>query len=470
MKKSARVRVGVLLAVVAVLTSACGSRWTDEQRAAIKQRNTRVLATGSNNTGNSSTGGDVVDDTGSVGGTGNGTSSGSSTGSGTGSQTGSGSGKTASQTGKKACEAASTAPGVTDKTITVGSINSLSGPVPGISASAAAAARAYVAYKNAAGGVCGRQIVLKQADDGTDNSQYRTIISELGPKILGLIGGFALGDNGGADLVEAQKLPGVTTPSADRASFVSTVIDINPPYKNINASSKKYEWIKAQGGTKANVIYLDTDQSRLEANNHIALMKAAGIQVVQVQALPLSTLSYDSAARSVVNSGADYMWFTAPTDANVSMANALKDAGAKLKVAEYFIFAYGTNFAEQAAGAADGAYTFIRWAPNDEGSKIPELKRFVDWMSRVAAGEPQDSFAADAWAASKAFFDSIEALPGPITRDALVAQMKGLKSFDADGMFGPIEFGAEKSNGCVVAMKLSGDKWKRAAPASGFLC
>lgn len=469
MKKSARVRMGLLLALMLVATTACGSRWTDEQRAAIKARNARSLTVGSSDadSGSSGTGGDVTAGDALAGDGSSAGSNGPSTG--VGSATGSGS-KATNQSGTKPCAAASSAPGVTDKTITVGSINSLSGPVPGISASAAAAARAYVAYRNAAGGVCGRQIVLKQADDGTDNSQYRTIISELGPKILGLTGGFALGDNGGADLVEAQKLPGVTAPSADRASAVSTVIDINPPYKNINASTKKYEWIKAQGGTKASVVYLDTDQSRIEANNHIALMKAAGINVVQVQALPLSTLSYDSAARSVVNSGADYMWFTAPTDANVSMANSLRDAGAKLKVAEYFIFAYGTNFAEQAGAAADGAYTFIRWTPNEEAAGIPELKRFVEWMDRVAAGEPKDSFAADIWAASKAFFDAIEAEPGPISRESLVTTLKSVKSYDADGMYGPIEFGAEKSNSCVVAMKLTGGKWKRAAPVSGFLC
>jgi branched-chain amino acid transport system substrate-binding protein len=328
-----------------------------------------------------------------------------------------------------------------------------------------------VAFRNATGGVCGRQIVLKQADDNTDNSQYRQIVSEIGPKILGLIGGFALGDNGGADLVEQQKLPGVTVPSADRASEVSTVFDINPPYKNINAPTGKYQWLKAQGATKASVVYIDTDQSRLEANNHIALMKAAGINVVQVQALPLSTLSYDSAARSVVNSGADYLWFTAPTDSNVSMAHALQDAGAKLKIAEYFIFAYGTNFAEQAGSAAEGAMTFIRYLPVEEASSNAEVKRFAEWMQRVAGGEALDSFAADSWAASKVFFDTLEALPGPITREALVGGMRAIKSYDGAGMFGPIEFGTEKSNNCVVGLKLTGGKWKRLVPASsGFLC
>lgn len=465
MKRSKHALIALVL--VGILTSACGSRWTDEQRTAIRQRGA------SSGTGGGLTDNGSVDERVTDGATGGETSTGGGTG--TGGNTATGGQATTGGRGRQAgaakpCAAPSNAPGVTSNSITVGSINSLSGIVPGLSASAAAAARSYVAYLNATGGVCGRQIVLREADDGTDNSRYRTIVTELGPKIFGLIGGFAIGDVGGADLVEAQKLPGITTPSADVSSNVSTVFDINPPYKNINAPTGKYTWLKNNGATKASVIYLDTDQSRLEAENHIALIKAAGIQVVDVQPLPLSTLSYDSSARRVVNSGADYMWFTAPVDANVSMAQSLQDAGAKLKWAEYFIFAYGTNFLEQAGATAEKAITWLRWLPNDETSKNADLARFIEWMERTAPGDAKDSFAADAWAASKAFFDTLESLPGPITRESFIGALKAIKSFDAGGMFGPIEFGIEKSNNCVAGMQIVDGKWKRLTPASGFLC
>ena len=465
MKRPNAAVIGLLLA--ALLSSACGSRWTDEQRAAISQRTTRGLSTGDatkTDSGNTATGAAGAGAGATAG------ASGSATGSNAGSQAAAGSGRTSTQTGPKPCAAASTAPGITDKTITVGSINSLSGPVPGLSASAAAASRSYVAYLNATGGVCGRSIVLKEADDGTDNSRYRTVVTELGPKIFGLAGGFAIGDVGGADLVEAQKLPGVTVPSADSSSNVSTVFDINPPYKNINAVTPKYKWLKDNGATKASVIYLDTDQSRLEAKNHIALMKAAGMQVGDEQPLPLSTLSYDSSARRVASSGADYMWFTAPSDANVSMANALKDTGYKLRWAEYFIYSYGTNFAELAGDAAEGAVNWIRWLPNEEAAKNAELARFLEWMERTAPGETKDSFAADTWASAKVFFDTLEALPGPITRESWVAAMKAIKTYDAGGMYGAIELGIEKSNSCVVGMQVVNGKWKRFQPATGFLC
>ena len=172
----------------------------------------------------------------------------------------------------------------------------------------------------------------------------------------------------------------------------------------------------------------------------------------------------------VVNSGADYMWFTAPTDGNVSMAQSLRDAGAKLKWAEYFIYSYGTNFLEQAGDTAEKAVTFLRWLPNDEANKNAELGRFVEWMERTAPGDAKDSFAADAWASTKAFFDTLEKLSGPITRESFVAALRAIKSYDGDGMYGPIEFGIERSNNCVVGMQVVSGKWKRLVPSTGFLC
>src|SRR4029077_17161223 len=77
------------------------------------------------------------------------------------------------------CGAPSSAPGVSPTTITVGSISTLTGPVPGLGAGAQAAIRAYAAYANANGGVCGRKVVVKTADDAYDNAQGRSKYQEM---------------------------------------------------------------------------------------------------------------------------------------------------------------------------------------------------------------------------------------------------------------------------------------------------
>jgi hypothetical protein len=80
------------------------------------------------------------------------------------------------------------------------------------------------------------------------------------------------------------------------------------------------------------------------------------------------------------------------------------------------------------------------------------------------------TFASDSWVGAKAFFDALVALPGPITREALIAQLKSVERYDADGFLGPIQFGRKLNNGCLIAMTVRNGRWTRLTPSSGFLC
>src|SRR3546814_16374087 len=93
------------------------------------------------------------------------------------------------------------------------------------------------------------------------------------------------------------------------------------------------------------------------------LMRAAGIQVVSEQALPLSTLSYDSAARQIANSGADYMLFLHADGPSASIAQAIADTGQQGLTFEEYIIAYGSNFPHLARAAAAGPSSRISALP-----------------------------------------------------------------------------------------------------------
>jgi ABC-type branched-subunit amino acid transport system substrate-binding protein len=459
-------RLAALAAIGALLAAGCGARWDDDQKAEVAAR----YAGGEAGANQQAAAGDVTSGEGVADGAGDGEAVTGTTAQATsgGATSGESGGPVAS--GSKPCAAASKAPGVTDDQISVGSISSLSGPVPGIAASAAGAARAYVAFLNANGGVCGRQVVLREADDGTDNGRYRSVVNELGPTVLGLVGGFGAGDVGAVDVLTQQKLPGVIVPSGKSVSDVPTIFDINPRYHNQPAVIGKYRYLRDQGATSVAVVYLAIEQSRAEARMQQALMEKAGLKIALVHELPLSTLSFDSAARKVANSGANYLFFIGDANSNAGMARAMADTGYKLKVNELLVFGYGGNFIERAGSASDGVSTWIRYLPTEDAGSNPSLSTFVEWMGRAAPGQPKDSFAADSRVAAKAFFDALESLPGPITREALVAQLAKIGTFDAGGMYGPIQLGAKRTNYCFVGLKVIDGKWKRMTPAKGFLC
>lgn len=448
--------------------TACGARWSDEQRAQVLARSEG----GSGGEGDRASGPTTTvarsatsmagDDGASGSGGPGGPAGGGTDGAGGGGEGGGGTG------GPAPCEAPSDAPGVSDDTITIGTVSSLSGPVPGLGESALAAVRSYVEYRNATGGVCGRQLALQSADDGADNGRFRSHLNELGPRVLAFAGGITGGDAGGADVIDQLQIPYIVASISKVFEDAEYVLDLYPDFDGGGAIGK-YDYLFDQGVRTASLVLAGLDQTRAEADKQQAVMEASGIRVVDRQELPLATLSYDSAARRVANSKADYMLFIYDAGNSASMARSMAGTGYEPKFEEYLV-AYGTNFIEAAGPGAEGTVSWLRFIPNEEAGGNAEQTAFLEWMDRVSPGIPRDNFAVDSWAAAKALVDAISALPGPITRDAVYQQLRSVTEFDAGGFIGPVNLGNETYEGCFIAMKVQNGRWTRLAPAQGFLC
>lgn len=467
-----RKRAAAALAIAAALTSAaCGARWDTDQRAAVLSRARSGSAGAGAAAADETASGALDTSSADAGGAAAGGASNAGPASAAkGGTAASGGAAKASATGPRPCDAKSDAPGVTDKTITLGTISTESGPVPGLGATALAAARAYVAYRNSVGGVCGRQLALKTADDGADNGRHRAAVNEMNTKVIGLAGGVGGGDAGSADLVVQDELPVTTVAISDPYQAAATVFDINPPFADVRKAIGKYKYLLENGAKTAALVYPATDQTRAEMQTkHKPLMEAAGIKIVLEQEFPLSTLSFDSSARAVANSKADYMFFLSEVGMSAGMAKSMYDTGYKLKFQEYIT--YDPKFIELAGkDAAEGVTAWIRNLPNEEPNSNPEQQQFLRWMDRTSPGVTPDTFAAESWAGVKAMVDALNALPGPITRKALLAQLRATKDYDAGGFIGTIHFDRKVTEGCQVAMIVRGGKWQRLAPSKGFLC
>jgi ABC-type branched-subunit amino acid transport system substrate-binding protein len=461
--------VSLLAAVLVAASAGCGARWSEEQATSVRDR---YVSGGVGTVGSPSgaAGPSTTLAAGSSGQGGGGASGGGAAAGGVASggpaAAGGGIAGPAAATALP-CAAPSDAPGVTDSQIVVGSLSSLSGPVPGLGESAAAAVRAYVAFRNSTGGVCGREIVLREADDGTDISRYRSALAQMAPNVLAITGGFAIGDVGGQ--VDELAIPIVNTPTGD-TGLSPWVIDMNPDPADLHAAVGKYRYLYEQGARQVAMVYLGIDQSRREANIQRSLMEAAGLQVVDVNELPISTLSYDAAARRAAQSGANYLWATLDTNGQASLARAVVDSGYDWLIRELGYTTYGTQFLDLAGSAAEGVTAWLRSLPTEEAGANATMGAYVEWMGQVAPGTPQDLFSIDSWAGTQAFFEALEAMPGPITRDGVLAQLTATETFDAGGMYAPIALGREISQACFMGVVARSGRWERLAPPSGYLC
>jgi len=107
---------------------------------------------------------------------------------------------------------AGSAPGVSADSVTVGQVDDLSSPIPGLFKGAEDGTRAYFAYVNSHGGINGRKLVL-DAQDST--FQSGAVAVATGAQIhsdFALVGGFSLLDAAEKPLIDLAHVPDVALP------------------------------------------------------------------------------------------------------------------------------------------------------------------------------------------------------------------------------------------------------------------
>src|SRR5581483_1772165 len=107
------------------------------------------------------------------------------------------------------CQGAASGPGISPTEIDLGNVSTLTGPVPGLFLGAQHGITAFAAYVNSLGGVCGRKLVVKSADDDLDVSQNATATQSLAGSVFAFVGSFSGDDQGSAQPLSTDGVPDV---------------------------------------------------------------------------------------------------------------------------------------------------------------------------------------------------------------------------------------------------------------------
>src|SRR5688500_4789800 len=206
-KRSAALILSVALAVV---SAACGSRLTEDERAL-------AISTGNAGVGQATDGGtapDATTDGSSAADPGAAPTDGGvagDTGGTTGGATGGDTGGTTGPAAPGACKAGSaTSTGVTPTEIKVGNVSQITGLVPGFAQTSVNGVKAYFNMVNNAGGVCGRKLTLITADDRFQSATNRSETEKMSGSVLSLVGNLSVVDDGGAPIIDSKGLPDVS--------------------------------------------------------------------------------------------------------------------------------------------------------------------------------------------------------------------------------------------------------------------
>ena len=489
-RRRSRALVGVV--ALALTLTACGSRadHTLRQEAAAAALGG---GGGGNGGGTSGSGGDAAGGTtgGSggttgvtTGGTGGTGATGGTTGTGGAATGGGGTGGTGgtkgSTTGGAPAPAGgnggSTDVGVTGTSITVGNVSDLSGPVPGLFQGAVIGTQAYFAKINSEGGIFGRQLKLKVGDGQLDCGQNKSQTQSLSSKVFAFVGSFSLYDDCGSDVLKANpNIPDVHGALGQKSQALPNNFSVAPLGGGWRTGP--FEYYKKKYGakfTKIGAIYANVGTGPTLWGNTKKSIDHEGGKVVSEHPYGATDTDFTSVVIQMKSNGVQMVFVNTTDGATTArFVNALRSQSVPWPII-FGATAYDSNFLKQAGANAEGVFNdqqFAQFFNKDDAGNIPAVAAFQKWTDVVAGGETKDLFAVYGWSSAQLFVQALKAAGPKAKRADVMAALKKITKFDADGLLAAADPANKKPATCWILNVVKGGKFVRVdSPASTFRC
>jgi len=493
MRKS---RAIVLALVCGLVLAACGARLDSQtrQQAANALLNaggtggtgtstgTGTTGLGSGTTGLGSTGsGNTGTGTGSTGGTtGSGTTGGSGTSTSGGGNSGTSGGSTTSG-GGSSCPTSGTDVGLTSNSVTLGLVASTTGPVSGLFSGALQGLQAYRAYINSQGGICGHQVEIQFADDGTNCGQNQNDTESLAKKSFAFVGSFSLYDGCSAAYFQSNPdVPDLHVQLDPKAGQPKNHYDIEPG--PLGYATGMFEFYAKLFGSKVKsvgTLYPNIPSAAAKQQGFVKSANSAGWKFVYSRAGDAQETDWTQDFVKMCQQDHVQIFFTSAENA-ANAAKMLQDedsAGCPSSLINIIPIAYDAAFLKDAGNTKrlNGLYGWNEYSlffNQDEAQQIPELSLFQRAWQAANGSSPMNLYGFFAWAEARLFQQAFEHAGSTINRKTLLASLAKISSYDDNGATGEINPGS-KSEGvhCYVLWQYKDGAFHRFQdPPSKFRC
>lgn len=367
--------------------------------------------------------------------------------------------------------------GVTDDQIVLGTVASLSGPIPGLFEGAVNGTNAYVKYVNSQGGVYGRKLKLAVGDDqnecGANQNRYR----DLSPKVFAFVGGFSVFDECAARVMKEQpKVPLVQYALSGAANALPSLF--SPQASVPGYATGPFEYWNSKYGAKTKKVGTVYSQNAAAAESHRAISAAAesvGWEFIYERGAASTEQDFTADIVRMRNDGVELVFLMATTAQN---AARIKRAADSQNFTPVWIVqvAYDQSFitfmgGPEAAEGVEGANLFSLYFGEDEAKRIPEVALYQQWMKRNNPKANLDVFSMYGWTSAKLFVQALKDAGPKATREGLLASLRKVQEYDADGMLAPSSPPAKRPATCYVLWRIKSGKFVRVdTPATGYRC
>jgi ABC-type branched-subunit amino acid transport system substrate-binding protein len=484
-------RIAVAILVLGLIGSACGARVPSAVRqqaagAALAQGNTTGGAVSQSGSGVTSGDGSTNHGSGAVG---SGGSAGTPGSSGSAPSGPSGSNGASPPAGHGGAPGNGQAPhcgsgtdvGLTASTLTLGTVATLTGPVSGLFQGAVQGAESFANYLNSqTGGLCGRKVTVDAADDGTNCTQNENVTDELIGKVFALVGGFSLYDGCGATII--RKHPTV----ADVHLALDPAAETPPNHFDISSGESGYatgmfHFYQQKYGTKVQHVGTIVENIPSAISNQENMVHAAESQGWRftnsiLESPTTSNFENDFVKMCQQSHIQIFFLLTEPAQNAATMMHNERQAGCHgviniipIAYDQAFITDYGSPVSD--LNGIQGWNEYALFFNADEAAHIPEVRLLQQWYHHSYPGQPLNLYAMYAWADGRLFQQAAEHAGSTLSRASVVAALRRVKNFSANGLISPRNPGERPGVHCYILWQLENGKFSRVDdPKTGYRC
>lgn len=361
--------------------------------------------------------------------------------------------------------------GITDRTITIGNVADLTGPVPDLYRSATQAVRAYVAAFNSRTSICGRKLKLVAFDSRTDAAAERAATQLACQRTFAAVGSRSIYDDGGAERAASCGLPEVRAGFSTRQRFACATCfaaRIDRPGVFANAIPDQFTSTRPAAVQKAAQLVLNVPSAVARAQTMRAVEAKRGWTFVYTAAVDVATFNYGPYVANLKSKGVRLVQFVGPARQAVRLAQAMETANYRPDV-----FLTGNEVLDPAITAypeLDGAFTAIDFTPLNRPAASADLRQYLFWLKKVAPNARPTPTGLFAWSAAKLFAQRAQALGGSLSRSSLAASLRDVHRWTGAGLHARQDIGGKRNSNCWRFLRLSQGSWRSVAGSTTYRC
>jgi ABC-type branched-subunit amino acid transport system substrate-binding protein len=371
--------------------------------------------------------------------------------------------------------------GLTPSAMTLGTVATLTGPVSGLFEGAVQGIESFSNYLNTDnGGLCGRKVSINAADDGTNCSQNQNVTQSLIAKTFALVGSFSLYDGCGATIIRQHP----TVPDVHLA--LDPAAETPPNHFDISAGESGYatgmfHYYAQKYGSKVKHVGTIVENIPSAISNQENQVNAAESQgwhfVMSIKESP-TTSNFTQDFQKLCGQAHMQVFFllTEPAQNAATMMRNERQAGCHgvinvvpIAYDQAFLTDYGSPVSD--LNGIQGWQEYALFFNKDEAANIPEVRLLQQWFQRSYPGKPLNLYAMYSWADGRLFQEAAEHAGSSLSRSGMVAALRKIKNFSANGLISPRNPGQKPGVHCYILWQLENGVFSRVDdPKTGYRC